>query len=113
MCDRSVNNNNDPFLPDVSLHQDPLLKPPTLQSTNKTKVSPNANLDFEENSPFQEGIISKMFQRLDKSFFQNPKELEDLKDKGNLMHNFLPKQTDIGKILEIIQRKVLKALIYW
>ena len=50
-----------------------------------------------------------MFQRLNKSFFQNPKELEDLTDKGNLIHKFLPKQTDIGKILEIIQRKVLKG----
>ena len=50
-----------------------------------------------------------MFQRLDKSFFQNPKELEDLIDKGNLIHKFLPKQTDIDKILEIIQRKVLKG----
>ena len=69
-------------------------------------------LDFEENSPFQEGIISKTFQRLDKSFFQNPKELEDLIDKGNLIHKFLPKQTDIDKILEIIQRRYLKALIY-
>ena len=103
-CDRSVNNNNDAFLPDVPLHQDPLLKPPTLQSTNKTKVSPNANLDFKENSPFQEGFISEMFQRPDKSFFQNPKELEDLIDKGNLIHKFLPKQTDIDKILEIIQK---------
>ena len=109
MYDRSVNNNNDPFLPDVSLHQDSLLKPSTLQNTNKTKVSPNTNLDFEENSPFQEGIISETFQRPDKSFFQNPKELEDLIDKGNIMHKFLPKQTDIDKILEIIQRKVLKG----
>ena len=109
MCDRSVNNNDDPFLPDVPLHQDPLLKPSTLQSTNKTKVSPNTNLDFEENSPFQESIISETFQRLDKSFFQNPKELEDLIVKGNLVHNFLAKQTDIDKILEIIQRKVLKG----
>ena len=33
--DRSVNNNN-PFLPDVPLNQDPLLKPSTLQNTNKT-----------------------------------------------------------------------------
>ena len=72
MCDRSVNNNN-PFLPDVPLHPDPLLKPPTLQNTNKTKYSPNINIDFEENSPFQEGIISETFQRLDKSFFQNPR----------------------------------------
>ena len=104
-CDRSVSNNN-PFLPDVPLHQDPLLKPSTLQNTNK--ASPNINSDFEENAPFQEGTISETFQRLDKSFFQNPKELENLIDKGNLIHKFLPKQTDIDKILEIIQRKVLK-----
>ena len=43
------------------------------------------------------------------SFFQNPKELEDLIDKENLIHKFLPKQTDIDKILEIIERKVLKG----
>ena len=36
----------------------------------------NPNFDFEENSPFQEGIMSKTFQRPDKSFFQEPKELE-------------------------------------
>ena len=59
--------------------------------------------------PFQEGIISETIQRLDKSFFQNPKELKDLIDKGNLIHRFLPKQTDIDKILQIIQRKVLKG----
>ena len=106
-CDRSVNNNN-PFLPDVQLHLDPLLKPSTLQNTNKTKNSPNINLEFEKTSPFQEGIISETFQRPDKSFFQNPKELEDLIDKRNLIHKFLPKQRDIDKILEVIQRKVLK-----
>ena len=72
MCDRSVNNNN-PFLPDVPLHLDPLLKPSTLQNTNKTKNSPNINIDFKENSPFQVGIISETFQRLDKSFFSESK----------------------------------------
>ena len=75
MCDRSVNNNN-PFLPDVPLHLDALLKPSTLQNTNKTKNSPNVNLDFEENSPFQEGIISKTFQRPVKSFFRIQKSLK-------------------------------------
>ena len=29
--------------------------------------------------------------------------------KGNLIHRYLPKQTDIDKILEVIQRKVLKG----
>ena len=51
----------------------------------------------------------EIIQRLDKSFFQNPKKLEDLIDTGNLIHKFLPKQTDIDKILHIIQRKVLKG----
>ena len=53
--------------------------------------------------------MSDTFQRLDKSFFQNPKDLGDLINKENLIHKFLPKQTDIDKILEVIQRKVLKG----
>ena len=51
--------------------------------------------------------MSETFQRLDKSFFQNPKELGDLINKEILIHKYLPKQTAIGKILEVIQRKVL------
>ena len=70
--DRSINNNN-PFAPDVPLHPDPLLKPSTQQNTNKISYNPNINLDFEENSPFQEGIMSETFQRLDKSFFSESK----------------------------------------
>ena len=42
-------------------------------------------------------------------FFQNLKELGDLINKENLVHKFLPKQTDIDKILDVIQRKVLKS----
>ena len=53
--------------------------------------------------------MSAMFQRLDKALFQNPKELGDVINKKNLVHKFLPKQTDIDKILEVIQRKVLKV----
>ena len=66
------------------------------------------NLDIEENSPFQEGIILELIQRPDKSFFQNPKRLEDIIDMNNLVQRFLPKEMDIDKILHIIQRKVLK-----
>ena len=36
-------------------------------------INPDINLDFEENSPFQEGIITETFQRPNKSFFQEPK----------------------------------------
>ena len=53
--------------------------------------------------------MSETFLRPHKSFFQNPKELGDLINKENLVHKFLPKQTDIDKILDVIQRKVLKG----
>ena len=43
------------------------------------------------------------------SHFSRIQKFEDLIDKGNLIHKFLPKQTDIDKTLEIIQRKVLKG----
>ena len=77
--DRAINNNN-PFLPDVPLHPDLLHKPSSPhQNTNKINQNPN-NLDFEENLPFQEGIISETIQRPDKSFFQNQREHEDVTD---------------------------------
>ena len=72
-------------------------------------INPNINLDFKENSPFQEGVMSETFQRLEKSFFQEPKELGDLINKRNLIQKMLPKQTDIDRILKVIQRKVLKG----
>ena len=66
----SMHDNNNPFLPNVPLHLDLLHKPSSLhQNTNKISHNPNINLDFEENSPFQEGIISETIQRPDKSFF--------------------------------------------
>ena len=72
MCDRSINNIN-PFAPDVPLYSDLLLKPSTHQNANKISYDPNINLDFEENSPFQEGFMSETFLRPDKSFFSEPK----------------------------------------
>ena len=110
--------NNNPYIPDVPFHPESLLMPkhPINQnitcgqnSQNVEDISPNINFYFEENSPFQEGIMSETFQRLDKSFFQNPKELGDLINKGNFIHKYLPKQMDIDKILEVIKRKVLKG----
>ena len=72
MHDRSINNNN-PFVPYVPLHPDPLLKPSTQQKADKITYDPIINLDFEENSSFQEGFMSETFQRLDKSFFSESK----------------------------------------
>ena len=121
----SINNVNDrivnynPFIPDAPFHPGPIFRPPVKpikqnmthvqSSQNVQDIQPNINFDFEENSPFQEGIMSETFQRLDKSFFQEPKELGDLINKGNFVHKYLPKQMDIDKILKMIQRKVLKG----
>ena len=112
--DRGINNDKS-FSPDVLLHLDPLCMPfPKQQNVDKlfptnADTDMNIYLDIEENSPFQESVISETIQRLDKMFFQNLKRLKDLIDMGNLMHKFLPKQTDIDNILHIIQRKMLKG----
>ena len=66
-------------------------------------------MDIEENSPFQENIISEINERPDKSYFQEPIKLKDLIDTRNIIQRFLPKQTNIDKILEIIRKKVLKG----
>ena len=41
-------------------------------SHSPENTSSDINLDFEENSSFQEGVISEAYQRLDKSFFEKP-----------------------------------------
>ena len=73
--DRLINNN--PFMPDVRIHPDPLLRTPKQQTIkqNFQEINPKNNFDFEENSSFQEGIMLETFQRLDKSFFSKPKSI--------------------------------------
>ena len=67
------------------------------------------NVDIEENSPFQKGIISEIYERPDTSYVQEPRELKDLIDTTKLIQKFLPKQMGIDKILDIVKRKVLKG----
>ena len=124
----SINNangkitDNKPIVPDIPFHPSPiyrpLLKPIRHDMSNQQgsqcspdieHINPNSNFDFEENSPFQEEVMSETFQRPDKSFFQEPRELGDLINKANVIQKILPKQTDIDKILKVIQRKVLKG----
>ena len=68
--DRGINNDKS-FSPDVLLHpsQKPLLKQQNVESVIPNNNSSSNNLDIEENSPFQEGIISETIQRPDKTFF--------------------------------------------
>ena len=67
-------------------------------------------VEIEENLPFQEGIILEIYKRPDNSYMQEPQELTDLIDTTKLIQKYLPKQTDIDKILDIIKRKVLKGM---
>ena len=59
---------------------------------------------------FKRNIISEIYERPDKSCFQEPIELKDLIDTRDIRQQFLPKQMDIDKILEIIRKKVLKGM---
>ena len=43
------------------------------------------NKDFEENSPYQEGIISEIYQRPDKSQLIEPPELADMVNTNNVV----------------------------
>ena len=94
------------LLPYILLQNRPPPKPPD-QLINKQDIG-NTKMDIEENSPFQENIISEIYARPNKSYFQEPIKLKDLIDTRNIIR-FLPKQTDIDKILEIIRKKVLKG----
>ena len=70
--------NNNSLIPDVPFHPGPVYRPPpkpikqdisypqsSQSSTNIENINPKINFDFEENSPFQEGNMSKTLQRLE------------------------------------------------
>ena len=66
-------------------------------------------MDIEENSPHQEGIITKTYVAQDQSYFELPPELIKLVNTLKVVQKYLPQQTDIDKILDISKRKVLKG----
>ena len=78
-------------------------------TTSKMDIGTDPNLDFEENSPHQEGIIMETYESPDKSYIQEPQNLADIVNTSNLIQKYLPKQVDIDKILDVIKRKVLKG----
>ena len=102
---------------DIPFYPDPIYRPPPRPPENlqpqklesKADTSPKIDTEFKENFLYQERIISKAHQRLDKSYFQEPKELGSLVNTSKLVQKFLPQQSDIDKLLKIIQQKVLKG----
>ena len=88
--------------------------PPKPPNVDKANASPDleldTNMDIEENSPHQEGFITKTYIAPDKSFLEQPPELIELVNTSKMVQKYLPQQTDIDKILNIIKRKVLKGM---
>ena len=73
----------------------PLPRPPDITNSidsqkDLSNTDLDRNTDIEENSPFQEGIISETYERPDKSYIQEPYELKDLIDTTKLVQNVLP-----------------------
>ena len=113
--DRLVNNS--PFMPDVPFHPDPLHRPPKQQpikqniTQNIQEINPSLILILilKKTHHFKKASCQRHSKDWTGHFFQNPKELGELINKENFVYKYLPKQTDIDKILEVIQRKVLRG----
>ena len=60
-----VKNREQPFQPDPYFRPPPRLPDNLWPESPKTNIATktNADIDFEENSPHQEGIISELYQR--------------------------------------------------
>ena len=67
-------------------------------------------MDIEENSPHQQGIITKSYVAPDQSYLEQPQELIKLMNTSKFIQRHLPQQADINKILNVIKRKVLKGM---
>ena len=73
---------------EIQTYADPIYRSPSKLNEIHLQVIPrkimdleidaleqDINSDFEENSPHQEGVISEMYQRPNKSYFQESPEL--------------------------------------
>ena len=65
----------------------PPIRPPPKPPDNLSKKQEveSLKIGIEENSPFQESIISEVYERPDKSYFQELIEFKDLIDTNNIV----------------------------
>ena len=62
----------------IPFYPDQILRPPSRLPDLKenwrdlSDLDMDRNIDFEENSPYQEGIISETYMRLERSYFKEP-----------------------------------------
>ena len=78
-------------------------------ATTSHNLGPESNVDFEENSPHQEGIITETYVAPDQSYLEQLQELIKLVNTSKVVQKYLLQQADIDNILDIIKRKVLKG----
>ena len=79
-------------------YPDPVMKPPPRPPNKIAQNDRQINLDsdleinknFEESSPYQEGIISEIYQRPEKSQLVEPPELADLVNTDQIVQRYLP-----------------------
>ena len=69
--------------PYLVLQNRPPLKPP--DQLPKGQEVDTSKIEKEVNSPFQESIISEVYKRPDKTYFQEPIELKDLIDTNHII----------------------------
>ena len=83
-------------------------KPPNIGETDPHQ-GPDLRMDIEENSPYQEGIITEAYVAPDQLYLEQPQELIKLVNTLKFVQRHLLWQVDINKILNVIKRKVLKG----
>ena len=73
-----------------SVRQPP--KPPNAvkEAMSSLNLGQDPNMDFEENSPHQEGIITEKYVAPDQSYLQQPQELVKLVNTSQVVQKYLP-----------------------
>ena len=100
----------------------PLLEvpPPNKEPPEETRQHPvhgtgNPNVlqdpfDTQMEVPFTEDTVEPVFKKPEITDFEIPPVLEEMIPDGSLIHKHLPKQVDIDKILNQINRKYLRRM---
>ena len=80
-------------MPSIGTHPSVRLppKPPTVEDTTSSpNLGQDPNVDFEENSPHQERIITEMYVAPDQSYLEQLQELTKLMNTSKVVQKYLP-----------------------
>ena len=89
-------------------------RPPDVSNLKTTRKDllhwdTDRNIDFEGNSLYQQGILSETYERPDRSYISRTYRIKRFNRYYKISPKVSTKQTEIDKILDIINRKVLKG----